>query len=121
MPKKDTILVGDVGGTHARFAIVDASGPAPWRIEARVDIADQIPTFGAVLRTYIERSGISELPSTAVIAVAGPVAAGAVEFTNRQWEISELALRDFGFGKALLINDFVALAYAVDVLSDSDA
>ena len=31
------------------------------------------------------------------------------------------ALSDIGFGRALPINDFVALAYAVDVLGDSDA
>jgi glucokinase len=40
-----------------------------------------------------------------------------VRFTNRQWEISEDALRDFGFSEALLINDFVALAFAVTVFS----
>lgn len=38
--------------------------------------------------------------ASAVIAAAGPVTAGRVSFTNRQWEISEEALRDFGFGEA---------------------
>jgi glucokinase len=116
----NVILVGDVGGTHARFAIVDVSGLGALRIKHRLDLEQQFPTFSAALRTYIEHCGLSSVPTSAVIAVAGPVTAGRVRFTNRQWEISEDALRDFGFSEALLINDFVALAFAVEVLSKGD-
>jgi glucokinase len=120
MTMDNAILVGDVGGTHARFAIVDLSGPGALRIEHRLDLAQEFPTFSAALRTYIEHCGLSSVPTSAVIAVAGPVTAGRVRFTNRQWEISEDALRDFGFSEALLINDFVALAFAVEVLNKGD-
>jgi len=41
-----------------------------------------------------------------------------VRFTNRGWDISEQALRDVGFERALLINDFTALALAVDLLDE---
>ena len=51
------ILVGDVGGTHARFAIVDAGGPHPWNIQERQDLEGQFPTFLDALRTYFERTG----------------------------------------------------------------
>jgi glucokinase len=50
------ILVGDVGGTHARFAVVDTSGPPPWRTRDRLDLADGFPTFIDALRSYFERS-----------------------------------------------------------------
>ena len=66
------ILVGDVGGTHARFALVDVSGPAALRIEHRLDLTQEFPSFSAALRTYIERCGPSSVPASAVIAVAGP-------------------------------------------------
>lgn len=92
----------------------------PWRIQNRMDLDQPFPTFTAALSTYIERCGAPTLPSAAVIAVAGPVAAGSAQLTNRHWEISEQALRSLGFSKALLINDFVALAHAIDVLGPGD-
>jgi glucokinase len=112
------VLVGDVGGTHARFAVVEPSPGAPWRILQRMDLAERFATFGEALHSYLERAGVSPLPRLAAIAVAGPVVAGTARFTNRGWEISEQALREFGFERALLINDFAALALAVDLLDE---
>src|ERR1035437_7678984 len=108
MARDKNILVGDVGGTHARFAIIDVSRPAPWRIEHRMDLEQEFPTFNTALRTYIERGRVLSVPAAAVVAVAGPVTVGRTRFTNRQWEISEDALRGFGFSEVLLINDFAA-------------
>jgi glucokinase len=111
--------VGDVGGTHARFAIVDAEGPRPWNIRERQDLEGNFPTFLDALRTYFERSG-AEHPAVAAIAVAGPVNDGTARFTNRGWNISESDLKTFGFEHALLVNDFGALAYAAEVLVEKD-
>jgi glucokinase len=116
----NTILVGDVGGTHARFAIVDASGRAPWRIRQRQDLEQTFPTFIAALRSYFDRAGVTAIPKVAVIAVAGPVTGGAARFTNRGWEISEGELKKFGFEHAQLINDFGALASAAEILDSND-
>jgi glucokinase len=112
------ILVGDVGGTHARFALVEPTETGPWHILQRLDLADRFPTFEDALRSYLERAGITRLPPLAAIAVAGPVVAGTARFTNRGWEISEQALRQVGFERALLINDFAALSLAVDLLNE---
>ena len=114
------ILVGDVGGTHARFAVVDASGPPPWRIQDRQDLAEAFPTFIDALKSYFGRSAVNSKPAVAAIAVAGPVNAGTARFTNRGWEISENDLRQFGFEQAILVNDFEALAFAAEVLVDQD-
>jgi glucokinase len=48
------------------------------------------------------------------------VTAGKARLTNRDWEISEKALQEFGFREALLINDFAALAFAIDLLTEND-
>ena len=114
------ILVGDVGGTHARFAVVEPSIVGPWPILQRLDLAERFATFDDALRSYLERADVTPLPRRAAIAVAGPIAAGAARFTNRGWEISEAALREFGFKGTLLINDFAALALAVDLLEEKD-
>ena len=118
MSSDKRILVGDVGGTHARFAVVHPSDAGPWRIEQRLDLAERFATFNDALRSYLERAGVTALPPIAAIAVAGPVEAGTARFTNRGWNISEQALREIGFKRALLINDFAALALAVDLLEE---
>ena len=113
------ILVGDVGGTHARFAIVDVAGPRNWSIRERQDLEGDFPTFLDALRTYFDRSG-TERPPIAAIAVAGPVGEGTAKFTNRGWTIAERDLKSFGFEQAVLVNDFAALAYAAEVLVEKD-
>jgi glucokinase len=118
MSSDNRILVGDVGGTHARFAVVEPSSVGPWRVQQRLDLAEPFPTFNDALRSYLERAALTAPPPIAAIAVAGPVEAGTARFTNRGWEISEQALRELGFKRALLINDFVALALAVTLLDE---
>ena len=114
------MLVGDIGGTHARFATVDVSRPLPWQLENRQDFAAAIPTFEEALKRYVEVAGLAQVPRAAAIAVAGPVMAGQARLTNRDWLISENALRRFGCDTALLINDFIALAFAVEILAPAD-
>lgn len=120
MSSDNRILVGDVGGTHARFAVVEPLESGPWRILDRLDLAERFATFDDALRSYLERAGLTAPPPRAAIAVAGPVEAGTARFTNRGWVISEQALVEFGFEGADLINDFAALALAVDLLEEGD-
>src|SRR5690242_10264350 len=105
---KEVILVGDVGGTHARFALVEPSG-SQWRITRRVDLDAEFAQFEDAVRTCLERLGST--PTATAIAVAGPVTKGSATFTNRGWHASESALLALGFKHALLINDFAALAF----------
>jgi glucokinase len=114
------MLVGDIGGTNARFATVDVSRPLPWRLENRQEFAAAIPTFEEALKRYVDQAGLAQVPPAATIAVAGPVTDGQARLTNRDWLISEDALRRFGCSAALLINDFIALAFAVETLGPAD-
>jgi glucokinase len=115
-----TILVGDVGGTHARFAVVDTSAPPPWTIRERQDLEGAFPTFLDALRKYFDERQSKDRPTVAAIAVAGPVNDGTVHFTNRGWVISEAELKKFGFKHAFLLNDFGVLAFAAEVLVAGD-
>lgn len=112
-----TVLVGDVGGTHARFATVDVSAK-PWRIGDRLTLDEDFPSFADAVRAGLARIG--DKPDAVAIAVAGPVTAGTVSFTNRGWKASEDDLRTLGFAHALLINDFAALAFAAQDLPARD-
>lgn len=107
-------LVGDVGGTNARFAL------ARW-LDGRVVLehhesfpAERYPTFADGVRSYLE--GCPERPTRAVVAVAGPVRDGAIDLTNSPWAVSEAELEALGPARVRLINDFEAQAWATAAL-----
>jgi glucokinase len=113
------VLVGDIGGTHARFAVVDTT-TKPWRIAHRFAVDGEFPDLNSLLRAYLDRAGLGTMPKSAAMAVAGPVTAGRVHFTNRAFAVSEDELRAFGFADALLVNDFAALAFSIAALEPAD-
>jgi glucokinase len=103
-------LVGDVGGTNARFAVVDSQGHVR---NPRIFPAKNYSTITEVISEYLETTVGRKRPPRAVIAVAGPVVDGEIEFTNLDWQISEGELiADFGFEAVKLLNDFAAQALA---------
>ena len=64
-----TGLVGDVGGTNARFAVVDAQGHIR---NPRIFPAKEYPGIADVIGEYLETTCGRWRPARAVIAVAGP-------------------------------------------------
>jgi len=111
-------LVGDVGGTNARFALVDAQGHIR---NPRSFPCKDYPSLDAIVAEYIETTVGRKLPPRAVIAVAGPVLDGEIEFTNLSWRVSEGdLLAHFEFEAVELINDFAAQALACPLLEGAD-
>ena len=111
-------LVGDIGGTNARFAWLDlhypGSGP-----QAAMDLrARDHATVQDAIEAYLQKAGLDRRPAHVVLAVAGPVDNGAIRFTNMDWAFSESELEAAGFTSARLINDFAALAHAAANLSE---
>lgn len=111
-------LVGDVGGTNCRFALVEAGDAAARPDEPEAFKVADHATLEEAIDHYLQ--GKAEKPAEAVIAVAGPVIEGKAELTNAHWDMSEAGLRSHGFKAARLINDYEALALAVDRLTDAD-
>lgn len=111
-------LVGDVGGTNARFAWVPAAGAAPERIA--VYAAAEHASLQDALALYLkERAGGA--PRWAAIGIANPVTGDRVRMTNHHWEFSiEQVRRQFGLGRLLVLNDFTALALALPTLATED-
>lgn len=114
-PADDSILVGDFGGTNARFAVWHNGGHLEkivnWRCADFPSLADALEAYLAEVHESI--------PKAAAIAVGGPVTKDAVRFTNSEWSFSISALRSqFAFEPFLVINDAAALAYATTILTD---
>jgi glucokinase len=118
---KSSGLVGDVGGTHARFAIAETRGKQTRIRHAAVLNAADYPTGEAALEAYLKRLK-GKRPQAAVIAAAGPIQKGKVSFTNNDgWGFSESRMaKKCGFAEVRLINDFTAQALAIDRLGAGD-
>lgn len=111
----EAILVGDVGGTNARFAIAQMRGEEIAITNFQKLAGSDFRGFDDVLREYL--ASVDFVPSSACFALAGPVRDGEVILTNRRWRVSSVAVaRQFGFKDVVLINDFTAMARSVPEL-----
>jgi len=109
-------LVGDVGGTNCRFALVDPASDRPSLSGTEAFEIDAFPSLEAAIDRFLAGRKADE----AVIAVAGPVDDGRASLTNGHWDMSEAALKARGFTAARLINDYEALALAIPRLTPED-
>jgi glucokinase len=104
-------LLGDVGGTNARFAWQDAEG-APLCDAVTLPCA-AFASLADAMRAYLHQAGRAAPPCCA-IGIANPVTGDQVRMTNHHWAFSVAALRsEFGFEWLVVINDFAALALAL--------
>jgi glucokinase len=117
-----TLLAADIGGTNVRLCLARA-GERGFLAERTYPSAD-FSSFADVLRRFLADAPAESIEA-ACFAVAGPIrdtAEGqAVKVTNLPWEIRVRALeREFSFPKLRLINDFQAIGYGIEALSESD-
>ena len=113
-----SLLIGDIGGTNARFALADSKQPGFSR-EATLQCADYA-SADAAIRDYLEKVAAPS-PDVICLAAAGPIVDRRVRFTNNPWSIAadELAA-DFSTPSVRLLNDFEAIAYSIPFLTDED-
>lgn len=108
-------LVGDIGGTNARFALADpGSGPSNVRKLPKA----QYPGLVEAAEDYL--SGVPKVEE-AVLAVAGPIVGDEVAFTNSPWRFSIDDVRKrLGLRRLAVINDLLAHALCVPALSPDE-
>ena len=106
-------LLGDIGGTTARLAVLDG-GP--------VGLVEHLPVaeHSSALDTIGEFLGRVGRVDAAVLGVAGPVQEGRAVITNSHWVIDDGELvAKFGLKSARIVNDFEAVAWALPQLAGS--
>ena len=77
-------LIGDIGATNARFALV---GPEGATTAARVYALDDYPSLPEAIGAYLEEESPLKKPDQAVLAVASPITGDQVTFTNHSLDI----------------------------------
>lgn len=109
----EPLLLGDIGGTHARFAVSLGDGPEFLSV---LSVAD-FPTVEQAIAAFLEELPAKRRPSRAALACAGPVENGRVALTNSPWRVESDDLgRRFDLDHVILVNDFGAVAWALPVL-----
>ncbi|PXX90902.1 glucokinase [Marinobacter vulgaris] len=104
-------LVGDIGGTNARFALVRSGKIVPEAVE--ILACSQYDNLDSAIVDYLQRAGIGGVQDVC-LAVASPVSGTRVRMTNNHWHFdSEEVRRQFGWGAFKVINDFTAMALGV--------
>lgn len=101
----DAVLVGDIGGTHSRWA----------RFEGTLGPVTVTSTASAATLSEAVDGLLGDAKACGV-AVAGPIADRGVRLTNANWEGHE---DDLDVPVAL-VNDLEAVALAVPELTDAD-
>jgi len=105
-----TRLIADVGGTNARFALLE--GEDFDRVEI-IAVADCDRIQDAVGK-YLAAIPAEKRPDQAAFSVAGPVTGDKIVMMNSPWTFSvEGMRREFGWRQFHVINDFAANALSV--------
>ncbi|AKM06350.1 glucokinase [Pelagerythrobacter marensis] len=108
------LVVVDIGGTHARFAIatVEADGAIALSEPETLHTEDHA-SFQTAWEDFRQRQGGS-LPDAVSMAIAGPVSDDIIRFTNNPWIIRPpLVKSKLGVQRYTIVNDFAAVAHAV--------
>jgi glucokinase len=111
-------LVGDIGGTNARFGWIAAKG-------ASLSEVDSLPgadyaSLTEAMRAFLAKRGLGA-PRWCAIGIANPVVGDHVQMTNTDWSFSISQVQaEFGMSRFLVINDFTALALSLPALQPSD-
>jgi glucokinase len=110
----EEIVVTDIGGTHARFAIAEVADGAVLRLDEPITLKTaeyaSLQTAWEAFGAIIERG----LPRAAGIAMATPIAGKSLKLTNNPWVIQPAQLSaQLGLDRHVLINDFGAVGHAV--------
>ena len=112
----ERVLVGDVGGTHARLAMADS---ALVLSDVRDYPSSEFDDGSRLVERYRHDVGADDLVGCC-LAIAGPVIDGRGKLTNGRisCDARDLAAA-LGRDHALVINDFTAVGHALPVLPEN--
>jgi glucokinase len=112
-PDSATKLIADIGGTNARFALLEGDDVN----DEQVFPCAQFPTLVDAIQSYLAGIGAesgARRPQQGAMAIAGPITGDHIRMTNHVWEFSAATTRrQLGLERLIFLNDFTALAMAI--------
>lgn len=111
-------LVGDIGGTNARFALWKDQQLDAIQVHATADY--RCPEDA--IKAYLQDQGLALGSIGSVcLSVAGPVSGDEFRFTNNHWRLSRQAFcQALQVEQLLLVNDFSAMALGMTRLQPDE-
>lgn len=104
------VLIGDIGGTNARFGLVTERGAKP-RALSHEATADHADPSSAIRASLAKARDDLPPPRSAILAIAGRVDGPEVQLTNAHWKVAgERIAGDFDLSTAVVVNDYVPVA-----------
>ena len=103
------IVAGDIGGTHARFALAELRpGLPPLMGEMRKYRTREHPGIASAWAQFEADCG-APLPKAAAFGIAAAIEGETLRFVNSHWEIGRHTVQhELGLDSLLLLNDFAS-------------
>jgi len=111
-------LVADIGGTNARFALVNNTREGLVQVR-QYDVKKYKGLLESIEAYFSDIGGIK--PQNGCLAIAAPVSGDDIVLTNSHWRFSlEQTQASLGMERLLAVNDFEAIALSIPTLSKND-
>lgn len=109
------VLIGDLGGTRARFALAREGRFGQLVAQQVADHPAPLPAMRAAL------AALGAAPEEAIFAVAAPISEGRAQLTNASWVLDSAALAaQLGLARVRLVNDLEAMAWSLPSLEEDE-
>ncbi|MBD1585790.1 glucokinase [Pseudomonas typographi] len=111
-------LVGDIGGTNARFALWENDALHSVQVFSTADYTSPEQAIGE----YFKAKGLAlGAVGQVCLSVAGPVDGDEFRFTNNHWRLSQKAFcKTLQVAHLRLVNDFTAMALGMTRLKEGE-
>lgn len=108
------IVVADIGGTHARFALADIGSGKVIRLTPEITLkCAEYASLQTAWEAFGAQIGVT-LPNAGALALACPIQGEVLQMTNNPWIIRPALIAEkLGLDRHILVNDFEAVGHAV--------
>ncbi len=113
------VLAGDIGGTNARFSMVEVDGTVARIVHESRFASATASGLAPLVHGYLAEVG--RRPDAACFAIACPIVDGDCEAPNLPWKVNGRTIaREIGIPRTTLVNDFLAVGHGLHSLSDHE-